>query len=207
MKTFWYIREDIYWAPNGWSGTSHRSIKFFNEKVSNKLDEKLLVSFLLFKVSSLNQLSLTQIHMYLSLIKEPNYSLLLVITFVWRSVRKKQTMLFLKLLLRNKSLPMFLVHSQTSSQVFYFLLWKVLYLFHSCFCPSEMVETDNLHFLCSVTSDVFASWSDIILGVILSLIKTILPLPTAQKIKFSIEDFYSKSDQIRRKLRIWSHLL
>ena len=30
---------------------------------------------------------------------------------------------------------------------------------------------------------------------------------TAQKIKFSIEDFFSKCDQIRRKLRIWSHLL
>ena len=25
--------------------------------------------------------------------------------------------------------------------------------------------------------------------------------------KFSIEDFFSKCDQIRRKLRIWSHLL
>ena len=30
---------------------------------------------------------------------------------------------------------------------------------------------------------------------------------TAQKIKFSIKDFFSKCDQIRRKLRIWSHLL
>ena len=30
---------------------------------------------------------------------------------------------------------------------------------------------------------------------------------TAQKMKFSIKDFYSKCDQIRRKLRIWSHLL
>ena len=27
------------------------------------------------------------------------------------------------------------------------------------------------------------------------------------KIKFSIKDFSSKCDQIRRKLRIWSHLL
>ena len=25
--------------------------------------------------------------------------------------------------------------------------------------------------------------------------------------KFSIKDFFSKSDQIRRKLQIWSHLL
>ena len=30
---------------------------------------------------------------------------------------------------------------------------------------------------------------------------------TAQKIKFSITDFFTKSDQIRRKLRIWSYLL
>ena len=30
---------------------------------------------------------------------------------------------------------------------------------------------------------------------------------TAQKMKFSIEDFFSKCDQIPRKLRIWSHLL
>ena len=30
---------------------------------------------------------------------------------------------------------------------------------------------------------------------------------TAQKIKFSIKDFFSKYDQIRTKLRLWSHLL
>ena len=32
-------------------------------------------------------------------------------------------------------------------------------------------------------------------------------LGTTQKIKFSIKGFFSKCDQIRRKLRIWSHLL
>ena len=30
---------------------------------------------------------------------------------------------------------------------------------------------------------------------------------TAQKMKFSIKDLFSKCDQIRRNLRIWSHLL
>ena len=30
---------------------------------------------------------------------------------------------------------------------------------------------------------------------------------TAQKLKCSIKDFFSKCDQIRRKLRIWSYLL
>ena len=29
----------------------------------------------------------------------------------------------------------------------------------------------------------------------------------AQELKFSIKNFFSKCDQIRRKLRIWSHLL
>ena len=30
---------------------------------------------------------------------------------------------------------------------------------------------------------------------------------TAQKMKFSIKDFFRKCDQICKKLRIWSHLL
>ena len=30
---------------------------------------------------------------------------------------------------------------------------------------------------------------------------------TAQKMKFSMKDFFSKCDQICKKLRIWSHLL
>ena len=30
---------------------------------------------------------------------------------------------------------------------------------------------------------------------------------TAQKMKFSIKDFFSKCEQIHRKLRIWSHFL
>ena len=30
---------------------------------------------------------------------------------------------------------------------------------------------------------------------------------TAQKMKFSIKDFLSKCDQIRRKLKIWSYLI
>ena len=32
-------------------------------------------------------------------------------------------------------------------------------------------------------------------------------LLAAQKMKFSVKDFFSKYDQIRKKLRIWSHLL
>ena len=36
--------------------------------------------------------------------------------------------------------------------------------------------------------------------------ETFLTLDTSQKIKFSIKDFFSKCDQIRRKLEIWSNL-
>ena len=32
-------------------------------------------------------------------------------------------------------------------------------------------------------------------------------VPTVQKMKLSIKDFFSKCDQIRRKVRIWSYLL
>ena len=43
---------------------------------------------------------------------------------------------------------------------------------------------------------------------ILSAILEEYPLQiTAQKMKFSIKDFFSQCDQIRRKLWIWSHLL
>ena len=46
-------------------------------------------------------------------------------------------------------------------------------------------------------NDTYSSWAEILFG-----------LPnTAQKMKFSIKNFFSKCDQIRRKLRIWSHLL
>ena len=37
--------------------------------------------------------------------------------------------------------------------------------------------------------------------------KTAMDTDTEQKMKFSIKDFFSKCDQIHRKLRIWSHLL
>ena len=37
--------------------------------------------------------------------------------------------------------------------------------------------------------------------------KSVGHIATARKTKFSIKDFFSKYDQIRKKLRIWSHLL
>ena len=37
--------------------------------------------------------------------------------------------------------------------------------------------------------------------------RNLLAALTAEKMKFSIKDFFSKCDQIHRKLWIWSHLL
>ena len=39
------------------------------------------------------------------------------------------------------------------------------------------------------------------------MMKTNANLITAKRMKFSIKDFFIKCDQIRRFLRIWSHLL
>ena len=36
---------------------------------------------------------------------------------------------------------------------------------------------------------------------------TLIGMFTAPEMKFYIKDFFSKCDQIRRKLRIWSHVL
>ena len=43
--------------------------------------------------------------------------------------------------------------------------------------------------------------SDLIINLLIHRIST------AQKMKFSIKDFFSICDQIRRKLRVWLHLL
>ena len=43
-------------------------------------------------------------------------------------------------------------------------------------------------------------------ALMISFISHLIRIYTAQTMKFSIKDFFS-SDQIRRKLRIWSHLL
>ena len=38
------------------------------------------------------------------------------------------------------------------------------------------------------------------------ILRLLFPISTVQKMKFSIKDFFSKCDQIRRKLLIWSNL-
>ena len=54
-----------------------------------------------------------------------------------------------------------------------------------------------------INSTFLSSWLLLHFIELLALFVTV----TVQKMKLSIKDFFSKCDQIRRKLRIWSHLL
>ena len=50
--------------------------------------------------------------------------------------------------------------------------------------------------------DYLSYFGKILFNVLLSF-----PYTSAQKMKFSIKNYFSKCDQIRKKLRIWLHLL
>ena len=59
----------------------------------------------------------------------------------------------------------------------------------------------NIHLLSQVWIKIIVQFdSEFFLEIITTT-------PTAQKMKFSIKDFFSKCDQIRSFLRLWSHLL
>ena len=79
----------------------------------------------------------------------------------------------------------------------------------SCFAfAEETVHQDSKLFMGSL--DVDSLFNNIPLEETINAYTNLLYnnyVITAQKMKFSIEDFYSKCDEIRRKLRIWSHLL
>ena len=62
-----------------------------------------------------------------------------------------------------------------------------------------------LHRRCSTRFSLLYLLSN--LYILLSNMSITNPQITAQKMEFPIKDFFSKCDQIRRKLRIWSHLL
>ena len=54
------------------------------------------------------------------------------------------------------------------------------------------------------STNVSKNWLEIELLIV--ILKFSIRINTAQ-MKFSIKDFFSKCDQTRRKMRIWSHLL
>ena len=64
----------------------------------------------------------------------------------------------------------------------------------NCFSESKPTGNSGVYLF-----TVFVTWFNFVITFIIS--------PTAQKMKLSINDFFSKCYQIRRKLRIWSRLL
>ena len=87
----------------------------------------------------------------------------------------------------------------------------------SCFEPAKVSDSPKTE---SLETDLKTLWDLETLGIIQKeksmhdhfnerRHETNLPfkINTAQKMTFSIKDFFSKCDQIRRNLRIWSHLL
>ena len=70
----------------------------------------------------------------------------------------------------------------------------------------QSLRLENLRIVLSL--DLLIRWHDSILYAVISMIMYCqLVNITAQEMKFSIKGFFSQCDQIRRKLRILSHLL
>ena len=67
------------------------------------------------------------------------------------------------------------------------LQWKIFVL---------GISWENMHLVCTQNFLIF-----------FFRFRSRISMCTAQKMKFSIQDIFSKCDQICRKLRIWSHLL
>ena len=96
----------------------------------------------------------------------------------------------------------------------------------SFFSKYEDIQILNgkLHFLCSVSIKTLfsgimfliqwfifrsplSSWTNYFFTEKMGSTALVFLTITAQKMKFSIKDFFSKCDQIRKKLPIWSHLV
>ena len=82
------------------------------------------------------------------------------------------------------------------------------------FQSNVVFHTETSHLICSANqlTGFYMMRTLVVKGLsshhlLVQCVKSVQSWHTAQKRKFSIKDFFSKCDQIRRKLRIWSHLL
>ena len=88
------------------------------------------------------------------------------------------------------------------------MLNAVFFIFFRFDCPILPIILVIVHRITDYIFLLVGSWFILIIGLIHTggncMFSRIYP---AQKMKFSIKDFFSKCDQIRSFLRIWSHLL
>ena len=86
---------------------------------------------------------------------------------------------------------------------------RLLPEFEKTVCPKnvKMRQCNETSQAKRTTQEVSKTLPMALLMSILFAKAIILSSNTPQKMKFSIKEFFSKPEQIRRKLRIWSHLL
>ena len=84
--------------------------------------------------------------------------------------------------------------------------WKFQRGFHSQ-NRRNIDEFSTWIFLCCFDVELTYCFTRCFQSIIFELFLLWKPIPLHKKMKFSVKDFFNKCDQIRRKLRIWSHLL
>ena len=109
------------------------------------------------------------------------------------------------------SCPIFFDFSTLSNQFFpglEMVLVCVLLTFNRCWPTGLVSASFSSHMLSHINFCV-----NPIMNIKEAMRETFRPhctnvvITTTQKMKFSVKDFFSKCEQIRSKLRIWSHLL
>ena len=106
---------------------------------------------------------------------------------------------FIEIALRHGCSPLNLLHIFRISFPKNTFGWLLLFLTHFW---SMLVFSGTIKWKHLTRNELLQNWCDNFRRKASSQI-----FDTAQKMKFSIKDFFSKYDQIRRKLRIWSNLL
>ena len=111
---------------------------------------------------------------------------------------------------RNQSILRLFFHGNNHQGKVAFFIGRV----HFCLLSNQIAGFFDHQYLRKESCDIFIILSFFFNDSVTSFSKLCgglfsydLLMCTAQKTKFSIKDFFSKCDQIRRKMRIWSHLL
>ena len=94
------------------------------------------------------------------------------------------------------------------NNLFFNVLCRIVQLITRIFMSCDIY--DSSHFVSVICTCQLSLMVIVVLGIQMPLtwfLFYIFAIYTAEKINFPIKDFFSKCDQIHRKLQIWSHLL
>ena len=102
--------------------------------------------------------------------------------------------------------------SKLNSLCVNFTEWKIPENLINLKCTEAIVRSSSLKKCFEMLRKIHIKKTSSFLVSLVTLVKRNIILETvvlynAQKMRFSIKDYFSKCDQIRRELRIWSYLL